>query len=250
MNQLAVILDSDISSLLDGKIGHKNWKGVLYIPPEISASTKIGNGSILTIQLCYFLLAGISEIFIICNEVSYAQSVVNELEIDGRVLNTSSQYEQKLEQFAGNANVMIIYKPLFLYGVNLTQKFRWAMTKPGGTTVLVIFDPSGAKEDIFYDTDQHLVFDRKDEGVTKLIDYSYLPILFCKSDEYIKYANRWDEIPLSYIEPVRRGTVKCSFDNIDSVKDAEIFTEMMKRQMNIDIYNVKKILNIRFSVDK
>lgn len=242
MNQLAVILDSDVGSLLEGKVGHRvsRWKGLLYLN-GIDVDMAIGEESLLSIQLCYFVLAGINEIAVVCEDTEQVEKIVCQFpNLCIQAYSNDDLCRNELKQFIGESDVMIVFKPIFLYGVNITQKFRWAMEKPSGITALVVYDPKEAKDSIFYDSDQRL--SGIADGVTELKEYSYLPILFCRSGEFWKQRINWSEIAVKYIEPVRRGTIKIELDDKDNIKDVEVFMDMMKRQMGIDIYNLKKMI--------
>lgn len=246
VNQLAVVLDSDVGSMLEGKVGHKEstWKGILYLDSSLSPDVKIGNETLLSIQLCYFTLARIKEIAIICDDTVCVQKIINRIkEINIQIYSSNSSYQQKLNVFIGKSDVMLIYKPLFLYGVNITQKFLWAMAKPDGVTALAVYDPKGANKPIFFDSEQKVTIQEASEGITRLTDYSFVPMLFCKSKVFLQQKCNLTEVPVKYIEPIRRGTIKILLEKLDDVNDVEMFVDMMYRRMGIEIYRLKSMLN-------
>lgn len=73
LNRLSVILDSDVTTILEGRVGciTAGWRGLLFLDSDIPASTKLGNETLLSVQICYFLLAGIKKIAIITKNTDY-----------------------------------------------------------------------------------------------------------------------------------------------------------------------------------
>lgn len=252
LNQLAVILESDVSSLLDGKIGpnRSGWKGILYLQ-GLPASTKIGDATLLSIQLSYFVLAGITEIAVVCDDgdMSFAAQMRESLKKKGVKLQLFVGRDCLPEEFVGGASVMVIYEPLFLYGVNVTRKFRWAMAKPNGITGLVAYDPKGADEPILFDLDHRLSVRDDADVVTTLTECSYLPILFFKSGTFLPHSKMLrHEISPDFVELLGRGIVKIKLFEPDQAADAEAFMRIMERQMGVRVYDLDDIIVNRVTV--
>lgn len=68
LSKLSMLLDTDIESLLEGNIASFDvrWHGVLelHYPDGIDASTLLYDKPVVYFQLSYFLLAGITDIYV------------------------------------------------------------------------------------------------------------------------------------------------------------------------------------------
>ena len=107
--KLSMLLDSDIEYLITGSnpYGHTGWVGEIRID---NLKQTIAGRPILIYIISYFMLAGISKIHIKTVDTDFVKSL--NLHRFGLNISFSSPTNDK---------VMIIYKPFFLFGNNLTR---------------------------------------------------------------------------------------------------------------------------------
>lgn len=127
LNRLAVLLDTDIESILSGNVySHgTNWCGVLCLnyPEGIHSWSELAGKPLIYLSLSYFLLVGIRDIIFVgekeeldyvrCELAPYAEQILFSYEVGLSVPEKRS--------------VLIEYAPVFLYGKDLTRIIERAM---------------------------------------------------------------------------------------------------------------------------
>lgn len=144
VNKLSEYLNIDVDNLLAGNIAYlqDGWVGVLRLnlfESTFSFTNEIYGKPSVYFYFCYFLLAGINEVFIYCNE--------DEESWLKKRIGSGSQYGLKLLY---NSNIelnqykrMEICGPVFFFGPNLTKYFQRAMSQRNANVTLVIPDKAG-----------------------------------------------------------------------------------------------------------
>ena len=138
--RLSILLDTDIESIIRGKIdSHKSrWKGILVL--DDFATTQIYSKPLVYFLLSYFLLVGIKEI-LICG------GNVKEILGDGQCWGLSLSYNSTVP-IKADADLMVVYGNVLIYGAHLTRRFQGIMaecknvvrlTDSGGSSVPVLF---------------------------------------------------------------------------------------------------------------
>lgn len=133
-NRLSILLDTDIESLIYGGDLAGCWKGILL--PEPSDYGFCYREPLMTYLLSPFLLAGISDITVVCAEGTELPRLP---EWPGITLRTASLAEAN--RIDGNR--FVIRGNRFLYGANLTRHFRRAMSRLDKLTVLATLRAKG-----------------------------------------------------------------------------------------------------------
>lgn len=158
INKLAKIFDVDTDSLFieEDKSIVSNWAGILYFPSgvnNVKFRDKVCDKYILEIIICYYLLASISNIFIICDGDNYrfAKEFVlkyGAYSINVSVIKTTEFLTKKNKYINSNiTSIMLIYDLFFIYGVGLTSSLQRAMLDKTKTIALsnpqipIVFGP-------------------------------------------------------------------------------------------------------------
>ena len=134
ITQLAVILNCDVDNLLEGNISYleEEWQGYLKIEntmEEINSSTMVYGKPLVYFSIAYFMLAGIKNIYISCEEEEkkriekYSDFFIK---LGINIIFISDVFE------LSNVNTMCIEGFAFFYGANLTRYFQRAMAKQNG----------------------------------------------------------------------------------------------------------------------
>lgn len=127
LNRLAVLLDTDIESILSGNVySHgTNWCGVLslHYPEGVHSWSELAGKPLIYLSLSYFLLVGIRDI-IFFGKKEELDYVKHELEPYAEQIHFL--FEERLT-VPEKRSVLIEYAPVFLYGKDLTQIIGRAM---------------------------------------------------------------------------------------------------------------------------
>lgn len=231
LNKLAIVLDSDIESLLDGKVGGESssWKGLIFFDTNINPLIKIQKESVFSVQLFYFYLAGVRNITVVCKKEYFAGLRKENPKKDFFNLTFITKDHFQIEKDI--KNIMLIQKPLFLYGVDLTRKMRWAMEKKSGTTQLAVYCPKYSMGVIECDSDFRIKnSNRENKGEVTLVDFERLPFLFLKDP-----FNYFKDGKIDFIEPLQRGTIKFSMNSVSELKSITDFMELMEKNMGVKV---------------
>ena len=137
LSKLAVALDIDIESLLEGNLTHweMKWEGLLFLnyPDGITAMDWMYGIRIVEFQLSLFILAGISEITI-AGDIEQIESI-KKIYDNGQAYGCSIHYvscqckieknrEVLIRSINQDKNVMVISELCFIYGKDITKYFK------------------------------------------------------------------------------------------------------------------------------
>lgn len=255
IGKLAILLDSDTDSLLAGDLVHHNtgWTGLLILgenPQGINVSTVIYDKPIIYFLLSYFLLMGIREIRIVCNEND--RHYLKNLFQDGRMLGLKLSYsptvpEQVYED--SDSNVMIVTGMSFIYGVDQTRFFQKAMLDKEKITVLSLpKKKSDSPTRIYYDSDKKVVTSEDGEKLRTQYDYYQIPILFCPSKMIEKMKlNETKAISFQSVKEdiytviLDRGFVEIPITTWEDVMDASLFLKTVQKACGMQLYCIEEI---------
>ena len=143
LKKMAVILDMDIDGLLDGTASwlDDSWAGILRSDSRIDIV--LYDKPLIDYMVSYFLLAGVRNIYL-CMDIDQASYVRRRFR-NGESLGI--QFLRFPENISAK-NYMVIAKPVFLYGVDLTRFMQRAMHHPDSVVNLQTVigkDKNGAK---------------------------------------------------------------------------------------------------------
>lgn len=122
LNELCILLDTDIESILYGCKQSDDWLGILILDKAIPAETLVFNKPLIHYLLSQFLLVGIHEIVVVgkCEPIQF----------DGINISCVPELNQQFTK-----KLFIIYGNQFLYGPNLTKHFMRAMSRDAITVI-------------------------------------------------------------------------------------------------------------------
>lgn len=255
LNQLAVVLDSDASTIIAGRVGETSveWKGILYLDGSVPITADILGKPLVYLMLCYFALADIFEVAIVGREsdLAYVKTLLATDEIrkiSVTYIFDDAMAKSSLMQFSTGAGIMEVRGCTFIYGVNFTMKIRAAKATHHSVTSLAVYDPMHATEVIRFDS-YHKVVDRQDEAVESLKEYRYLPIRFYDIGMYSKCFGKAN-IFLSHekflhVQLLQRGTVCFELRNYDDIHVASSFVRMMRDMAGVKVYDLREILQYK-----
>lgn len=155
--KLSLILDIDVESLLEGNVSVDDlgWKGVLVLnyPDGILPSDLIYTKRIIYLQLCYFLLVGITDVLIV-GEDDLIETVKRLLHKGGGMrfefdVSNSRGLTDKAIKRGITDGVMILSGLDFIYGKDFTKCLRRIMNNNKKPTRLYSFEQR-ATELCFY----------------------------------------------------------------------------------------------------
>lgn len=255
IGKLAILLDSDTDSLLAGDLVHHNtgWTGLLILGENsqgINVSTVIYDKPIIYFLLSYFLLMGIREIRIVCNETD--RNYLKNLFQDGRMLGLKLFYSPTVPEQVykdSDSNVMIVTGMSFIYGVDQTRFFQKAMLDKEKITVLSLpKKKSDSPARIYYDSDKKVVTSEDGEKLRTQYDYYQIPILFCPSKMIEKMKlNETKAVSFQsvnediYTVILDRGFVEIPITTWEDVMDASLFLKTVQKACGMQLYCIEEI---------
>lgn len=258
IGKIAILLDSDTDSLLAGDIIHHNhgWSGLLILEENvqgINASTIIYDKPLVYFMLSYFMLMGIREVRIVCDNED--KLFLNNEFTDGSELGLQLSYWDNVptDLYQDDlSNVMVVTGKSFIYGVDQTRFFQKAMLDRERITVLSLpKKKTGSPSRIYYDSDKKVVTSEDGEQLLTQYDYYQIPIMFCPSKIIlnINFKEMSSECTLSskilneeiYTVVLDRGFVEISIDNWDDVMDASFFVKTVQKACGMQIYCIEEI---------
>ena len=231
---LAMALDSDIDSILSGNseiLKKEKWKGLLDLSnAKIKIDSEIGAKSLLSYQLGYFLLAGINEIYVICNDIEKKYIVKETKNINIKTVFIDETFNIK-------DNLMVIYYPLFIYGQNITRSFQKCMEIRDGISIISLPEQTSNNVNILYNSN-HKVINNINDSIETSYKYSAAPIMFfpkkyikyynnCAFNEYIDYLINNN---ILYTEPLFRGIIYIPLKTKTDIKDADRIVNIIEKR--------------------
>lgn len=258
IGKLAILLDTDTDSLLAGDVIHhdKGWCGLLLLDENaegIGAYTSIYDKPLAYYMLSYFMLVGIKDIKIICNDKDrkFFESEFG----DGSILGLRLSCWTKLPEEAFSPecqNVMIVFGKSIIYGVDQTRFFQKAMVDKNRITVLSLPKKNaGATSRIYFDSNKKVVSFEDDEQLKTQYDYYQIPVLFCPKkiteniditfDRISEMISRIVQDQVIYTVVLDRGFVEIPIETWNDVSDASMFVKTVQHACGMQIYCIEEI---------
>ena len=247
--KLAVLLDTDTDSLLAGDVIHHDskWGGLIILgknPDGIHAGTPIYDKPLVYFILGYFLLVGIKDITVICDDASkvFIQSEFS----GGEKLGISISFG--LEEYR-HTNYMVVFGASIIFGVNQTRFFQKAMLHPDRFTILSL--PRGmrsAQQVLIFDENKKLVESDNKNQIETQYNYYPIPLFFCPAS-HLKAFPDLEHLSLEdvshikdmYTEVLDRGYVEIPINNWDGVSEASMFIRTVQKACGMQFYCLEEI---------
>lgn len=244
INQLSIILNCDVDKLLEGDMSflEKTWQGVLIIDSNdsIELETMLYGKPMVYILLCYFVLAGISKIYIKCPKADKEY-------IENR-LGSGSQYGLSIvliedTSILENVNAMVIYNTPFIYGPNLTKYFQRAMCRQNGISALTVCKGIGENE-------KAVIYDKKRILKMNEVGQTYCSNIFFVPAKYVvEFMNtsieKMIENNLVYAEPMGNGMIAYSINTLEDIFHTAGFIRYFEIMMGMKIYELEEVARKR-----
>ena len=214
-----------METLLEGNVSIDDlgWKGVLFLsyPDGILPSDLVYTKRIIYLQLCYFLLAGITDILIVGNENNIREVKKTVSDIQGIHLTyeiSSSDCiisdDERIREYNSNDGIMILSGFDLIYGKDFTKCLRRVMNNCHKPTRLYTFEN---KETSF------VFYPRK--SMTKV-------------DE-----GRFDQCAEKYL--LERGVFVLSVHSHDDLIDAGSFLRILESHQDEKYMDIEQIMERR-----
>lgn len=270
LRKLAILLDTDIESILLGKDtdGTVAWTGVLCLEPddsEITLCTLIGDKPVCDILLSYFLLAGIRVIDLFCTseEREYLEGRYGSgaalglcIQYGVRAKNSSLSHCLSSLNLRDEDKLMVLYRKYFLYGSNITYSFQKAMSNNGLPTVIAVPREKGSNPDnrICFD-DNRVLTDREGDSILTEYDYQRLPFIFSSFKQFREMDFSKKELMERvkgklFIEVVNRGLIEFEMTGYEEVDDAISILSIAEKSFGSEIYDIEIIAEKRNLVSR
>lgn len=234
LSTLAMVLDSDVDSLLSGNSNiptKEKWYGYIDTTSyKIDLSLLIANKPIISYQISYLILAGINEIYIKCseNDKRKINRIIKNKEIFIHYINKETKID---------GNIMFIHHPAFIYGQNITRAFQKCMENKNGISIISLPEHISNNVEVLYDSNRRVVGD-KCEAIETAYNYSATSIMFYPKkynnklsvDDFNKQVKRLTKEKILYTEPLFRGIIYIPLINKASVKDADAITKILEKR--------------------
>ena len=223
INKLAKIFDIDTDALFveEDKSIVSSWVGVLYFPSganNVKFRDKICDKYILEIVICYYLLASISNIFVIFDgdNFRFTNAFVSKLKVQSlniKILKTEKKKKKKNILIKSKfENVMLIYDLFFIYGVGLTSSFQRAML---------------------------------DKSKMILLSNPKLPVAFGPREMILNMIDKNDYIANATTINLFRGYLVIDLNSVNSVRKCEKLFRIIKNVSGNTLYDIDEIVRIR-----
>lgn len=204
--KLSLLLDADMSLLLapDGKHPHEGWNGLIDLRnSNVDISQIVYDKPMVYFLLSHFLLLNVTNICFLCS--SNNQKYLEKEDLSQFGFSFSFEYNEKSDK-----NLMILNRPCFLFGSDLTHQFQGAMVSA---------------------------------SVIKLIPENVAaPLLFCPAEYsflYLKNPNYLYEIASP--RTLGRGMICLDMDSIDNLIDTASFIRIYQKSCNLLIGSLEEI---------
>lgn len=224
-NQLSILLDTDIESLLYGHDLAEDWIGVLILEKDPSANIIVYNKPLIHYLISQFLLVGIKDIIIVgeCEPV-YIECVN---------VSITAELNRRLTK-----NAFVIYGNQFIYGPNLTKHFKRAMSR-GSVTVIAAMRAKG-----FYglsvDSDKKAILsDEPNKNKYYALPYAFIPKEHLVED----FAELMEKRVC--VETMVRGMVCFDLKTYDDIYQLSGFVKMMEENTGERIADLQDIVKRR-----
>lgn len=158
--KLSALLDCDIEPILSGlsTIHSRTWKGILELDGGMDASLPVYDKPMVYYLLSNFLLAGINDITIVCNELQKERllKILDKVVEFGIFISYAKTFEDK--DFKGNY-LFIMKGNYFFFGASLTRQFQAFMSAKEN---LQISESNGNNLSLYFIKDNDIkIFEKK-----------------------------------------------------------------------------------------
>lgn len=228
LNQLSILLDTDIESIMYGHEQLDDWDGVLILDTTIPSEIMVYNKPLVHYLISQFLLVGIKNIIIVGECIP--------IELEGVNISIIPRLNYQFTK-----NIFIIYGNQFIYGPNLTKHFMRAMSRKNITVIAAM----KAKGDyaLFVDSDKKAILS-DEPSINK---YYALPYVF---DTCSKKVSSFESVMEKQVnvETMVRGMVHFRLNNVESVYQMAGFIKMMEENTGERIADIRDIIKRRIRV--
>ena len=247
VTKLSLLLNCDVDNLLEGNIAYLEnaWQGLLILgkQKEIRYGNSVLGKPLVYFFISYFLLAGVGEIYISCDEE--AQKEVYNLVGEGTAFGIHVHY-LGVEDMTDipRKNTMVVYNNPFIYGPNLTKYFQRAMSRLNGVSVLTLPQTVGGTEVVASKGNY-----RVNHAASKGIKLMGLPVLFFPETYFNQLEKVGDVLQIDplFAEPMGNGMIEYSIVDEDSLWDTYFFLRFLRHRMGKDVYDLSEVaLNRNF----
>ena len=213
--KLSLLLGVDMSLLLAPGNDHlpESWMGLIDLRAHpVDLSQKVYDKPLVYFLLSHFLLANVREICILCSEEN------RECLESERFFKLGFTFTFDFSS-CKNRNLMILNRPCFLFGSDLTHHFQGGMMT---------------------------------ESVVKLVPENIAaPFLFCLAKYAPVYIKNPDYLYEQAIpRTLGRGMVCVDMDDVDKVMEVSTFVQMQQRSSNLLIGSLEEIAYKKGMIDE
>lgn len=224
-NQLSILLDTDIESLLYGHDSAEDWIGVLVLNGSLQPNTIVYNKPLIHYLLSQFLLVGIKEVVIVGD--------CDPIKVDDVNISITTELNHRFTK-----NAFIIYGNQFIYGPNLTKHFKRAMSR-GSVTVIAAMKAKG-DYGLAVNSDKDAVLSNE-PSINK---YYALPYAFIPKNSVINEFSCLIGKKVC-VETMVRGMVYFDLKTPDDIYQMSGFVKMMEENTGEKIANLQEIVKRR-----
>lgn len=204
--KLSLLLGADLSLLLatSEKHPHEGWKGLIDLRQKsVDLWQRVYDKPLVYFLLSHFLLLNVTKINVLCSKEN--QKYLSQPEF--------SEFGFQFSfDFCGEAdkNLMILNRPCFLFGSDLTHQFQGAMVS---------------------------------ESVIKLVpDNMPAPFLFCPAEYVILYMKNPDYLyEIATPRTLGRGMICLDMDDVDSLMEIATFVQIYQKSSKLLIGSLEEI---------
>lgn len=225
LNELCILLDTDMESILYGHEQSNHWIGVLVLDNAIPADTIVYNKPLIHYLIAQFLLVGIKEIKVI--------GKCSPIQLGGVKIAVTPELNQRFTE-----NLFVIYGNQFIYGPNLTKHFMRAMSRDGITVIAAM----KAKGDYGLSVDSNRRAILSDEH--SINKYYALPYVF---DSKNREVDCFDNVISHRVnaETMVRGMIHFNLNSFETVYQMAGFVKMMEENTGEKIADLEEIIKRR-----
>ena len=229
LNELCILLDTDMESILYGHEQSNHWIGVLVLDNAIPADTIVYNKPLIHYLISQFLLVGIKEIKVI--------GKCSPIQLDGVKITVTPELNQRFTE-----NLFVIYGNQFIYGPNLTKHFMRAMSRDSITVIAAM----KAKGDYGLSVDSNRRAILSDEH--SINKYYALPYVF---DSKKRVVDCFENVLKHQInaETMVRGMVHFNVNSYDKAYQMAGFIKMMEENTGEKIADIDDIVRRRMILE-
>ncbi len=204
--KLSLLLDADMSLLLapDGKRPHEGWNGLIDLRNyEIDLSQRVYDKPMVYFFLSHFLLSDVTTVCFLCSLDN--RKDLEKYDFSQFGFSLSFDFDEK-----NSKNLMILNRPCFLFGSNLTHQFQGAMVS---------------------------------ESVIKLIPENVpAPFLFCPVEySFLYFKNPEYLYEIASPRTLGRGMICLDMDTTDNLMDIATFIRIYQKSSNLLIGSLEEI---------